>query len=117
MSDKFDGFSVTLIEEDDGDWLAHFVELPHISAAGNTPEDALHELEAAWELLKDSFREDGQEIPIAPIKKEYSGQFNVRIDRRVHRALAIEAARAGITLNALVAQKLAKQVMGFKEAA
>lgn len=117
MSDKFDGFSVTIIEEDDGDWLAHFVELPHISAAGDTPEEALHELEAAWELLKESYQEDGQEIPIAPIKKEYSGQFNVRIDRRVHRALAIEAARAGITLNALVAQKLARQVKDFREAA
>jgi predicted RNase H-like HicB family nuclease len=53
MSDKFDGFSVTIIEEDDGDWLAHFVELPHVSAAGDTPEEALHELEAAWELLND----------------------------------------------------------------
>ncbi|MBS0351602.1 MAG: type II toxin-antitoxin system HicB family antitoxin [Proteobacteria bacterium] len=115
MSDKFDGFSVTIIEEDDGDWLAHFVELPHVSAAGDTPEEALHELEAAWELLKESYREDGQEIPVAPIKKEYSGQFNVRIDRRVHRALAIEAARAGITLNALVAQKLSNQVKNFKE--
>jgi predicted RNase H-like HicB family nuclease len=66
MSDKFDGFSVTIIEEDDGDWLAHFVELPHISAAGDAPEEALHELEAAWELLKESYREDAQEIPIAP---------------------------------------------------
>lgn len=117
MSDKFDGFSITLIEEDDGDWLAHFVELPRVSAVGNTPEMALHQLEAAWELLKEGYREDGREIPIAPLKKEYSGQFNVRIDRRVHRALVIEAARAGITLNALVAQKLSNQVKNFKEVA
>jgi len=34
----------------------------------------------------------------------------VRIDRRVHRALAIEAGRAGVSLNALVAEKLAKSV-------
>ena len=38
------------------------------------------------------------------------GQFNVRIDKRVHRALAMEAARVGLSLNALVAQKLAKGV-------
>jgi len=31
----------------------------------------------------------------------------VRIDKRVHRALAAEATKAGISLNALVAQKLA----------
>lgn len=40
-----------------------------------------------------------------------STQFkNVRIDKRVHRALAVEAAQAGISLNALVAQKLSLPV-------
>jgi predicted HicB family RNase H-like nuclease len=34
----------------------------------------------------------------------------VRIDKRVHRALAVEAERAGVSLNALVAEKLAKSV-------
>lgn len=108
MSDKFDGFSVTLIE-DNGEWIAHFIELPNVSAVGDTPEEALQELEVAWRAMKVSYKKHGEKIPVAPIKKEYSGQFNVRIDKRIHRALAIEAARAGITLNALVAQKLALQ--------
>ncbi len=111
MSDRFDGFGVTLIEEDSGEWVAHFIELPNVSAIGDTPEEALHELEIAWEAMKESYKKHGDEIPVAPIKKEYSGQFNVRIDKRIHRALAIEAARAGITLNALVAQKLAQQTL------
>lgn len=57
-----------------------------------------------------SYRKHSEAIPVAPAKKEYSGQFNVRIDRRVHRALAVEAARAGVSLNALVAQKLVQSV-------
>ncbi|MGH7839801.1 MAG: toxin-antitoxin system HicB family antitoxin, partial [Candidatus Binataceae bacterium] len=72
-----------------------------------TMEKALDELAVAWELVKESYLEEGEAAPVAPSKRQYSGQFNVRIDRRVHRALAIEAARAGLTLNALVAQKLA----------
>jgi predicted HicB family RNase H-like nuclease len=32
----------------------------------------------------------------------------VRIDKHVHRALAIEAVQVGVSLNALVAQHLAK---------
>ena len=43
-----------------------------------------------------------------PSRKEYSGQFNVRIDKRIHRGLVLEATKAGISLNALVAQKLAR---------
>lgn len=111
MSDRFDGFSVNLIEEDDGDWLAHLIELPNVSAYGGTPEEALLELEVAWNAMKESYEKQGEEIPVSPLRKEYSGQFNVRIDKRIHRALAVEAARAGISLNALVAQKLAQQTI------
>ncbi|MGI4813325.1 MAG: toxin-antitoxin system HicB family antitoxin [Janthinobacterium lividum] len=42
-----------------------------------------------------------------PARREYSGPFNMRIDRRVHRALAIEAAQAGVSLNALGQARLA----------
>ncbi len=106
MSDQFDGFSIHLLEDNDGDFVAHFVELPNVSACGSTAEDALSELKEAWETMKQSFRQHKEAIPIAPTRKEYSGQFNVRIDKRDHRALAIEASRVGLSLNALVAQKL-----------
>jgi predicted HicB family RNase H-like nuclease len=61
-------------------------------------------------LVKESYAEDGLPLPVAPSRREYKGVFNVRIDRRVHRALAIEAQRAGLSLNALVAQNLARSV-------
>lgn len=108
--DEFDGFSIELFRDDDGDWLAHFEELPNASAFGSSPEEALEELKAAWEAMKESYVSHNEPIPVAPAKKEYSGQFNVRIDRRIHRALAVEAAQAGISLNALVAQKLSLSV-------
>lgn len=105
--DRFDGFSVELYLDDDGDWLVHFEELPTVSAFGDSPEVALKELETAWLMVKEDFLAEGKPAPVSPARKKYSGQFNVRIDRRVHRALAIEATRAGMSLNALVAQKLA----------
>ncbi len=110
MSDRFDGYTVNLFLDEGEDYLAHFVELPEISAFGKTPELALNELASAWEGVKLIYTEEGKPIPVAPSKRDYSGQFNVRIDRRVHRALAVEAAQAGVTLNALVSQKLAKSV-------
>lgn len=48
--------------------------------------------------MSDQF--DGFSIYLAK-DEEYSGRFNVRIAKRVHRELAIEAARAGLTLNAI----------------
>ena len=104
----WDGFTINLCLDDERAWIAHLVELPNVSARGKTSEDALQELFIAWEMIKEDYLEDGEEIPIAPSRKEYSGCFNVRIDKRIHRALAIEAAQAGISLNALVNAKLAK---------
>ncbi len=104
--DDFDGFSIELFRDDEGEWLAHFEELPTVSAFGLSPEEALEELKEAWGTMKESYISHNEPVPVALSKKNYSGQFNVRIDRRVHRALAVEASQAGISLNALVAQKL-----------
>ena len=107
-ADRFEGYTVNVFLDEDGDYLAHFVELPNVSAYGESPEEALRELATAWEGVKESYRKHGEQVPLAPARKKYSGQFNVRIDRRLHRALAIEAAKAGISLNAIVSQKLTK---------
>jgi predicted HicB family RNase H-like nuclease len=109
-SARFDGYAVELFLDEDNDWLAHLVELSGISAFGPTPEKALKELDVAWAAAKESYAARGVEIPAAPARRQYQGVFQVRIDRRVHRALAIEAERAGVSLNALVAEKLAKCV-------
>ena len=107
-TDRFDGFTVNIYQDDEGDYLAHFVELPSVSAFAATSEEALNELAEAWAGVRESYEKRGETIPVAPARREYSGSFNVRIDRRVHRALAIEAAQVGVSLNALVAQRLAK---------
>jgi len=36
-SDRFDGFTVNVFLDEDGDYLAHFVELPNVSAFGESP--------------------------------------------------------------------------------
>jgi predicted HicB family RNase H-like nuclease len=109
-SDRFDGYAVEVFLDDDGDYLAHLAEMPNVSAFGPTPEKALAELAIAWQLVKESYAEENRPVPIAPSRRQYGGVFNVRIDKRIHRALAFEAERAGISLNALVAQKLARSV-------
>lgn len=80
--------------------------LKTLETLGESAKEALDELAIAWELLKESYTEAGEAIPTAPTRKKYSGAFNVCVDKRVHKALAIEAAQAGVSLNALISQKL-----------
>ena len=65
--DNFDGYTVNLFLDEDGDYLAHFVEMPNVSAFGPTPTKALAELKEAWELMKECYHEDGVPVPKAPL--------------------------------------------------
>lgn len=64
MTDQyFDGHTINLYFDDEH-WLAHFVEMPEISAFSSTPENALRELQIAWELVKADCIEQGESIPL-----------------------------------------------------
>ncbi|MDP6041578.1 MAG: type II toxin-antitoxin system HicB family antitoxin [Candidatus Latescibacteria bacterium] len=71
-NNAFDGFSISLFQDDDGDWLAHFVEMPNVSAFAETPDQALVELKEAWEGIKESYRENEEAIPLPPEVKSMS---------------------------------------------
>ena len=60
--DDFDGFMVNVFFDEDGDYLAHLVELPNVSAFGPTPAEALAELKTAWDLMKECYQMDGEPI-------------------------------------------------------
>ena len=62
---QFDGFVINLYVDEQGDWLAHFQEIPTVSAFGDTPQEALEELKIAWELVKEDYRENQKDIPVA----------------------------------------------------
>ena len=106
--DDFDGFMINILFDEDGDYLAHLVELPNVSAFGATPSEALAELKTAWELMKECYQADGEPLPQPPSRKDYEGPINVPVDAQLYHALADEAAKSGISFYALVAQKLAK---------
>jgi predicted HicB family RNase H-like nuclease len=49
----------------------------------------------------------GEAIPIPLAEKHYSGEFRVQIPPELHRALAMQAAEQGVSLNRLASAKLA----------
>ena len=106
--DMFDGFTVNLFLDEDGDYLAHFVEMPNVSAFSDTPEGVLRELAVAWKCVKKSYQEDREPIPKAPSREGYESPFNVSVDAQLYHMLANEAAEARMSLYTLVAQKLGK---------
>ena len=57
-------FTINLCVDKQRDWLAHFQEIPTISAFGDTPQEALEELKIAWELVKEDYKMKNLTIPV-----------------------------------------------------
>ncbi|MDJ0660464.1 MAG: type II toxin-antitoxin system HicB family antitoxin [Crocosphaera sp.] len=60
---NFNGFTINIFQDEEGDWIAHLVEMPSVSAFADTPQKALNELMLAWEGVKESYRKHGEDIP------------------------------------------------------
>ena len=90
-------------------YLAEAPELPGCFTAGDSPEEALEMLRDAmysWLLVR---VEQGLAVPDAEPEQDYSGKFIVRLPKTLHRELAKQAEREGVSLNALVSAYLARQ--------
>ena len=106
--DVFDGFTVNIFLDEDGDYLAHFVEMSNVSAFSDTPEGALRELTVAWKSVKESYQKHHEPIPKAPkadFYQEGKRPFKILVDGQLYRVLTEEAEEAEISLHTLVAQK------------
>ncbi len=101
----FDGFMVNVFFDEDGDYLAHLVELPNVSAFGATPPEALGGTKNSVGT-DEGMLPDGEPIPKAPSRNEYEDPFNVPVDAQLYHFLTGEAAKARMSLYTLVTQKL-----------
>ena len=53
---------------------------------------------------------DGDELPHSTAGKEYSGKFNLRLDKNLHERLVIEAVKEGKSLNAYCSETLENEI-------
>ena len=70
VTNIFDGYTINLFQDEEGDWLACLAEMPNVSAFADSPQAAITELEMAWQGVKESYRKHGDPIPI--LKKVYA---------------------------------------------
>ncbi len=90
-----------LSEEDGGGWLAEAVELPGCMSDGETPEEAIRNLEGAKEAWLAVSLEKGYPVPVPAVESEpeYNGRITVRLPKSLHRKIAETAKNDGMSLN------------------
>ena len=92
---------------EDGEHVGLCAEFPSLSWLASTPEAALKGIRHVVAEAIEDMRASNEEVPTPLSEKHYSGEFRVRIPPQVHRALALEAAEQGVSLNRLASAKLA----------
>ncbi|KAG8154733.1 type II toxin-antitoxin system HicB family antitoxin [Burkholderia catarinensis] len=91
---------------EDGEHVGLCAEFPSLSWLDETPEGALAGIRR---LVADVVRDlaaNGEKVPEPIADRTYSGEFKVRIPPQAHRALVIQAAEQGVSLNRLASAKL-----------
>ena len=92
---------------DDGEHVGLCAEYPSLSWLARTPEAALKGIRQVVSDVVADMEASGEAVPVPLAETHYSGEFRVRIPPEVHRALAMQAAEQGVSLNRLTSAKLA----------
>ena len=98
-----------VIADPDGGYVIIFPDLPGCMTQADSVDEIPEMAEDARRAWVAAVYEDGEDVPLPSYPEEYSGKFNVRLPRSLHRSLAEAADRDGISLNQYVLTLLARR--------
>lgn len=101
-------YRLQVIPDPDGGFFIEYPDLPGCMSQIERLEELPAAAEEIRELWIEAAYQAGQEIPEPVYPEEYSGKFNVRLPRSLHRRLAERAQEEGVSLNQLVVALLAE---------
>jgi len=91
-------------------YVARYIELPDLLMTGDTPEEALAELESVKPEWIETHLELGNKMP-PPLKgRRYSGEYRLRMQPSLHEAAALMAEMEGVSLNQYTVMALSRAV-------
>jgi len=93
---------------EEGGYVASFPDLPGCITAGENLEELFELAVDAKKAWLESAYEMGSIIPEPDDLKEYSGQFKLRLPKSLHRQLAEQSKREGVSMNQYCVYLLSK---------
>lgn len=84
------------------------MELDGCQSTGDTLDELYENLNEAMEGYIELKLERGLPVPEPKDSEEYSGKFNLRLPKSLHKRLAVEAAQEGVSLNQYAVYKLSQ---------
>lgn len=98
-----------IADRDDGGYVIVFPDLPGCMTQAESLDELPAMADEARTLWIEAAFEDGHTIPLPSYPEEHSGKFVLRLARSLHRDLAEEAEREGVSLNQYVTTLLGRR--------
>ncbi len=95
---------------DDGSYAAEILEFPGCFSQGDTPDEAIANLENAAKSWIQVALAQGQEIPEPYVNQGYAGKIALRLPRSMHRQATRLAERDGVSLNQFLVSAIAARI-------
>lgn len=103
-------YKVLLYPAEEGGYAVEIPELPGCISQGQTLEEAYEMIQDAKRGWIDLALQNGEIIPEPVRTEEYSGKFNIRMPKSLHRTLAAKAKEEKVSLNQYINYQLARSV-------
>jgi antitoxin HicB len=108
-------YRFNVLADPDGGYVIVFPDLPGCMTQVETFDEIgpiAAEIKELW--LETAFAH-GNEIPMPTYPEDYSGKFNVRLPKSLHRRLSERAEEDGVSLNQLVISLLSEGIGGHDQ--
>ncbi len=92
-------YQISITPDPQGGFVAEIEDLPGCLAQGETIEETMGAIKKAKKLWIETALEDEVEIPLPRFDQDYSGKWVQRVSKSLHRKLAEQARREGLSLN------------------
>lgn len=99
-----------LIPDENDTYSAEILEFPGCFAQGDTPDEAIQNLNEVAKSWIEASIEQGQEIPEPFMNQGYGGKIALRIPRSLHRQSVQMAERDGVSLNQFLISAIAARI-------
>jgi antitoxin HicB len=107
-------YPFTVYADPSGGYVIRFPDLPGCFTQVDTFDEIGPIAAEIKELWLGTAFDHGHEIPLPSYPEEYSGKFNVRLPKSLHRRLAERAEEEGVSLNQLIVALLSEGVANPK---
>lgn len=101
-------YTFNVIAAEEGGYVIAYPDLPGCFTQAETLEEAFEFAREIRELWIETEYEDGDPIPLPTYPEEYSGKFNLRIPKSLHRKLAKSASADRVSLNQYITALLSQ---------